>query len=159
MRPDVALALGLFWAVGVPQLARRGVRGLMPRLGGERVIDLGGGFGAGPQDLDRLLAIRLYKLFGGLFDRGRGVVHTPLTWVNETRSADSERFQAIGALARGVRSARRNCGYRSAARLAARVALLEGHHDLRARQVELAREGIDRLLERIDLALFGVERP
>src|SRR5690348_3390769 len=83
MRPDVALALGLFWAGGVPQLARCGVRGLMPRLGGERVIDLGGGFGAGPQDLDRLLAIRLDKLFGGLFDRGRGVVHTLLNWVNE----------------------------------------------------------------------------
>src|SRR5690349_15044961 len=110
MRPDVALALGLFWAVGVPQLARRGVRGLMPRLGGERVIDLGGGFGAGPQDLDRLLAIRLDKLFGGLFDRRRGVVHTLLTWVNETRSADPERFQAVGGLACRGRSTRRNCG-------------------------------------------------
>src|ERR1043166_4197355 len=103
MRPDVALALGLFWAGGVPQLARCGVRGLMPRLGRERVIDLGGGFGAGPQDLDRLLAIRLDKLFGGLFDRRRGVAHTLLTWVNEARSADPERFQAIGALARGAR--------------------------------------------------------
>ena len=38
--------------------------------------------------------------------------------------------------------------YPSAARLAARVALLEGHHDLRAREAELAREGIDRLLDR-----------
>jgi len=77
MRPDVTLALDLFWARGVPQLARCGVRGLMPRLGGERVVDLGGGFGASPQDLDRLLAIRLYKLFGGLFD-GRPAPHTEL---------------------------------------------------------------------------------
>ena len=68
MRPDVTLALGLFWAGGVPQLARCGVRGLMPRLGGEGVVDLGGGFGASPQDLDRILAIRLYKLFGDFFD-------------------------------------------------------------------------------------------
>ena len=77
MRPDVTLALGLFWARGFPQLARCGVRGLMPRLGGERVVDLGGGFGAGPQDLDRLLAIGLYKLFSGLFD-GRPAPHTEL---------------------------------------------------------------------------------
>ena len=77
MRPDVTLALDLFWARGVPQLARCGVRGLMPRLGGERVVDLGGGFGASPQDLDRLLAIGLYKLFGGLVD-GRPAPHTEL---------------------------------------------------------------------------------
>jgi hypothetical protein len=49
----------------------------MPRLGGERVVDLGGGFGASPQDLDRLLAIGLYKLFGGLVD-GRPAPHTEL---------------------------------------------------------------------------------
>ena len=77
MRPDVTLALGLFWAGGVPQLARRGVRGLMPRLGGERVIDLGGGFGASPQDFDRLLAVLVYELLGGLFDR-RHAPHTEL---------------------------------------------------------------------------------
>ena len=75
MRPDVTLALGLFWPGEIPQLARCGVRGLMPRLGGERVIDLGGGFGAGPQNLDSLLAIRLYKFFGGFFDR-RPAPHT-----------------------------------------------------------------------------------
>ena len=106
MRPDVALALGLFWAGEVPQLTRCGVRGLMPRLDRERVIDLGGSFGAGPQDLDRLRAIGLDKLFGGLFDRRWGVVHTLLTCVNETRSADPDRFQALGGLARGARSIR-----------------------------------------------------
>ena len=71
MRPDVARALGLFWAGFVPQLALRGFRGLMPRPGGERVADLGGGFGARPQDLDGLLAILVYELRGGLLDRRR----------------------------------------------------------------------------------------
>src|SRR5256885_5553745 len=93
MRPDVTLALGLFWARGVPQLARCGVRGLMPRLGGERVVDLGGGFGASPQDLDRLLAIASTNSSAA----SSMVVLRPiqsLTWVNQTRSTDPGEGQA-----------------------------------------------------------------
>src|SRR5437764_14794193 len=99
MRPDVTLALGLFWAGCAPQLTRCGVRGLMPRLGGEPVIDVGGGFGAGPQDLDRLLAIRLDKLFGG----SSMVVLRPmqsLTWVNRSRSGNPGRFRSKSGAAR-----------------------------------------------------------
>src|SRR5438105_2678724 len=47
----------------------------------------------------------------------------------------------------------------SAAGLAARVALaLERHHDLGAGDIESAGKRIDRLLERIDFGLLGIER-